>query len=261
METLRKGAKGNSVTIIQKILNLTADGDFGPKTEEAVKVLQKAVGLKADGIVGSATWAVLLGEQEIKYTREEVEKALGKLGHPYVTNGYGLNIVGIRNSDLRAVTNHFDDFLTVSYIKDGEWRYQCYNATTDPGLYWIGHPINVDGCAILVPGQYKNVYKIDKHRGKYKALCQRNGKVEVFRDGNKDDKYDYDEDTITEGWFGINIHRSHPYKPTNYVNKYSAGCQVVQDPDDFDEFMDIIEGSKQKTFTYTLIETKDISES
>ena len=261
METLQKGSKGDSVTIIQKILNITADGDFGSNTKRAVIELQKAVGLKADGIVGSATWAILLGEKEVKYAREEVEAALSGLGHSYVTDGYGLNIVGIRNSNIRAVTNHFDDYLTVSYKVDDEWRYQCYNATTDPGLYWIGNPLNVDGCAILVPGQYKNVYKVDKHRGKYKALCQRNGKVEVYRDGNKDDIYDYDEDTITEGWFGINIHRSHPYKPTNYVNKYSAGCQVLQDPDDFDEFMDIIEKSKQKTFTYTLIETKDIIES
>ena len=31
----------------------------------------------------------------------------------------------------------------------------------------------------------KDVYKIDKHQGKYKALCQRNGKVKVYRDGRR----------------------------------------------------------------------------
>jgi len=35
--TLRKGSKGNEVKELQKILGITSDGDFGKKTEAALK--------------------------------------------------------------------------------------------------------------------------------------------------------------------------------------------------------------------------------
>ena len=60
METLRKGSKGDTVKILQKVLGITADGDFGPKTETAVKSFQQAHNLVADGIVGAKTWTLLL---------------------------------------------------------------------------------------------------------------------------------------------------------------------------------------------------------
>lgn len=60
MPTIRLGSRGDAVKQLQKILNLTQDGIFGPKTLLAVKVFQKAQGLTADGIVGKLTWAKLL---------------------------------------------------------------------------------------------------------------------------------------------------------------------------------------------------------
>lgn len=53
---LRIGSKGELVKIIQEFLGIKVDGDFGPKTEEAVKNWQRQKGLLADGIVGPATW-------------------------------------------------------------------------------------------------------------------------------------------------------------------------------------------------------------
>jgi hypothetical protein len=41
--------------------NVEVDGRFGPGTEAAVQAFQAAQGLSADGIVGSLTWAKLLG--------------------------------------------------------------------------------------------------------------------------------------------------------------------------------------------------------
>ena len=43
MEILKLGSKGVSVKELQKLLGLTADGDFGPKTENAVKNFQKKI--------------------------------------------------------------------------------------------------------------------------------------------------------------------------------------------------------------------------
>jgi hypothetical protein len=200
----------------------------------------------------------------MKFSREQVEEAVLSKGYKYFTSGdYNVNINGIRNSDTcERVTNHYDDWMTVSYMVDGEWKYHIWPITTDPGLYWMDHPMNKDGCAILVPGQYRGVYKLDYHRGKYLALCQRLGSVSVYRDGDKDDMYDFNAATISDGKFGINIHRSSAYNTTTEIDRYSAGCQVFSNPDDFDEFIDIMKKSSEiwgNKFTYTLIESNDIT--
>lgn len=64
MQTLKKGSKGDDVIALQHLLNVegykvTIDGDFGAKTETAVKMYQKAHGLEDDGIVGNKTWTAL----------------------------------------------------------------------------------------------------------------------------------------------------------------------------------------------------------
>ena len=56
---LKRGSRGADVIRLQQILGITADGQFGPATDAAVKKFQAARGLVADGIVGPATWAAL----------------------------------------------------------------------------------------------------------------------------------------------------------------------------------------------------------
>ena len=65
MPLIKKGSEGSAVLQLQKMLNakgykLTEDGDFGSKTEAAVKAYQKANGLEVDGEVGEKTWASLM---------------------------------------------------------------------------------------------------------------------------------------------------------------------------------------------------------
>ena len=175
------------------------------------------------------------------YTRKQIQIAVQELGYKWFegSNDYDVNIVGVRNSSTyKKVTNQFDDYLTLSYQIEGEWKFYCWEVTTDPGSYWMEHPINKDGCAILVPGQYRGSHEIGLHQGKYEALKQKKS-VKVYRDDNKDDVYDTDEDTIKEGIYGINIHRSNPYDESYYVNKWSAGCQVFKKVKDFNMLMDI----------------------
>ena len=69
MELLKKCSKGDSVKLLQELLNkhgfnLTVDGDFGNKTEEAVKQFQKRLNLTVDGIVGSKTFEALQAKYE-----------------------------------------------------------------------------------------------------------------------------------------------------------------------------------------------------
>lgn len=62
-QALQRGAKGDEVRQLQETLDALgydlgksgADGDFGAKTEAAVKAFQTAAGLTADGIVSDAT--------------------------------------------------------------------------------------------------------------------------------------------------------------------------------------------------------------
>ena len=198
-------------------------------------------------------------------TLDAVKKAVISKGYKWFEDksnkGYDVNIVGIRNSENNnEVTNHFDDTLTISYKVDGEWKFHSWPATTDPGQYWIENPISKDGTAILVPGQYRGSHMIGLHQGKYEALRQRKP-VKVYRDNDKDLEYDTDEDTIKEGIYGINIHRSNPYDQSYYVNKWSAGCQVFKKVADFHEFMDICRKAKDiwgNSFSYTLIESKEL---
>ncbi|MCX5115389.1 peptidoglycan-binding protein [Streptomyces sp. NBC_00378] len=62
--TLRTGAQGSAVTTLQQLLTaqghpLTADGEFGPLTEAAVRAFQAQHSLQADGVVGPKTWNAL----------------------------------------------------------------------------------------------------------------------------------------------------------------------------------------------------------
>lgn len=58
--TLKRGASGNAVGELQRLLGLKQDKIFGYATETAVKIFQKEHGLEIDGIVGQKTWAELL---------------------------------------------------------------------------------------------------------------------------------------------------------------------------------------------------------
>jgi hypothetical protein len=84
------------------------------------------------------------------------------------------------------VTNVFDDFLTISFKENSNWQFFCWNATTDPGKKGVQQFHNKKGVARLVPNQYRTTWAVDKHQGKYDALCQRLGNVTVWRDANKD---------------------------------------------------------------------------
>lgn len=188
----------------------------------------------------------------------DFETLFKKHGYSYFTNGdYNLNIIGIRNLiDGTAHTNEFNDALLLTYKVNGKWVKHVYDFTTDPGQTTLNAPSNSKGTAILVPYQYKGVYKIDLHNGKYKALCQRNGNVAVYRDNNKDKRLDFNPMTIEVGSFGINIHRAKDNAVTPLINGYSAGCQVLKDSADFNQFMQILEKSSSmygNKFTYTLI--------
>jgi peptidoglycan hydrolase-like protein with peptidoglycan-binding domain len=57
--TLRRGATGESVKQVQAKIGVAQDGDFGSKTEAAMRAFQRDHNLVPDGIVGPKTWGIL----------------------------------------------------------------------------------------------------------------------------------------------------------------------------------------------------------
>lgn len=201
----------------------------------------------------------------MSYTREQIKTAVVSKGYKWFNDDagktYDVNIIGVRNnapSVADKVTNVFDDHLTISFKDEaGVEQFYCWLATTDPGKKGVQQFSNKKGVARLVPNQYRGVWKVDKHQGKYDALCQRLGNVTVWRDANKD--LVFEEKVTDAGMFGINIHKAGT--DSTWVENWSEGCQVFKRVKDFDAFMAIcrkaakIHGNK---FSYTLIESTDI---
>jgi hypothetical protein len=195
----------------------------------------------------------------MSYTREQIEAAVKAKGYAWFEGAkdFDVNIVGVRNSATgQKVTNAFDDQLTVSYKEGGAWKFHQWPCTTDPGKKGVMEYHNAAGVARLVEGQYRGSHTLGLHQGKYEALKQAKP-VKVYRDADKD--MEYDENKIQEGIFGINIHKAGA--DSTYVENWSEGCQVFKKAADFESFMVICRKSAAvhgKSFTYTLIESKDL---
>ena len=189
---------------------------------------------------------------------DKIKQAMKLKDYKFFESGdYNLNIIGIRNSDTGSkVTNVFDDLLTVSYKIGDVWHFKKWAATTDPGTKGVKEFHNAQGVARLVPGQYRGSHAIGLHQGKYEALKQAKP-VKVYRDANKD--MTYDTKLITEGIYGINIHKAGA--DSTYVENWSEGCQVFKRSADFDSFMAIVKKAASlhgNSFTYTLLLSSDI---
>lgn len=58
-DVVRLGSQGDWVRRLQEALGITADGDFGPQTDAALRAFQKAEGLVVDGVAGPVTYRAL----------------------------------------------------------------------------------------------------------------------------------------------------------------------------------------------------------
>lgn len=189
-----------------------------------------------------------------------IKAILRERGFILYTKPYQLNIVGVRSKS--TMPNQFDDEIHVFYKTDkGNWNYHVFNATTDPGTFWLNNPAYEQGTAILATGQYVDAYALGWHRGLYEALVQVKP-VTVMRDYNRDAVLDFYNGTQQIGLFGINIHRTESSGTTQVINKYSAGCQVLQNAEDFAAFILLCKQHTQRygnSFTYTLIDLRAIN--
>lgn len=195
-----------------------------------------------------------------QYNHSVIRKALLKKGYRWLDSGpYHLNMVAVRRNT--AIANAFDDVFTVSHFDGQAWRYAEWKCTTDPGLYWLLNPMNVKGTAILPLGQYLDCWRIGMHQGAYEALVQCQP-VTVWRDSDRDNRLDYGGTAPTDtGIFGINIHRANALRESVQVDKWSAGCTVIANPNNFAALMVLAKESARlgrASFSYTLLGEADV---
>jgi hypothetical protein len=176
-----------------------------------------------------------------QYTTKELKAEFERLGYPWPV----FHLVGIRSN--ANAKNQFDDLIGVVEKDTVSW----YSCTTNPGTHWLQNLLNPKGSAVLKPGQWDDCWKIGLHQGKYEALVQC-APITVYRDADRDDVAEEQgkEDT---GLFGINIHRANPSMISKIIDKWSAGCQVLNDPKQFAQLLDKCKKSGFRKFTYTLL--------
>jgi len=165
-------------------------------------------------------------------------------------------LIGIRSKD--ETTNTFNDVLVVMFKQTGNWVLMQFDYTTDPGQFYLENPLSVHGCAIVKPDQYPGLWSLGYHRGQYRALTQTKP-VTVYRDNDGDRVLDFENPQT--GLFGINCHRAMKDGESETVNRWSAGCQVLANSDDFDILISLCEKAASvwgDSFTYTLINETDL---
>ncbi len=203
-----------------------------------------------------------------KASFDQIRNVMTDKGFAFYTSGrFNLNLIGVRAANSKS--DQFDDHFHIIYRgEDDRFKHHTFACTTDPGKHWLLNPMNIKGCAIMVPGQYKSAYAQGKHHGDYDALVQSKPMCFV-RDNNKDLNLDFSlfdtaEALKKNGFFdtiGANIHRASAFKATLSVGMYSAACQVIQSPTDFDILMKLVplqdKNGNGKMFTYTLLSELD----
>ena len=177
-----------------------------------------------------------------KYTIKQLKAEFTKKGYAWFKD---IHFVGVRS--LADLPNQFDDYFGVVIDNNVEW----FTCTTNPGTHWLKNLLNPKGAALLKPNQYVDTWKIGLHQGKYEAFCQAKP-VTVYRDKDLNDKAE--ETAVTEtGIFGINIHRANDKMVSKFIDKWSAGCMVLNNPADFKKVLDLAKESKKPLFSLTLL--------
>lgn len=192
-----------------------------------------------------------------------------QIKHLYISNGYkfreefmALNVGALRSRNSQS--DKFDDTGWCAWVDENGSNLLLFAVTTDPGKHWLLTPIKKEGCIIVVPGQYLEVYTKGLHNGKYECFKQA-GSMYYVRDYNKDTILDFDlyrnpESLKIRGFWGVyatNLHRASEFKIVKWIQNYSAGCQVVQDPEKYKQLIGLRDKSALAGFSrwdYTLFE-------
>lgn len=185
-------------------------------------------------------------------------------GEVFEKEGY-INFLGVRNN---ATNDSFNDTLYIYWKDSTDGEFKCVKTkgfTTKPGQRVIlneNGDTNSKGAAIVKEGWHPDVWHHGKHGGKYDALRQTQGvtkPITITRDKTQfGKKGNYElrifSNTTETGYPFTNMHRAGDNKG-NTVNGWSAGCQVFQYKDEFEEMLTMAKFASTKgqtKFSYFL---------
>tara|TARA_R110000782_G_C14612139_1_gene392256 strand:+ start:48 stop:638 length:591 start_codon:yes stop_codon:yes gene_type:complete len=152
----------------------------------------------------------------------QIRNKFKELGFTVFSKPFDMNLGAIRTRD--NASNKFNDYIFMFYMDDkGELKGHIDEGTTDAGMYYRLHPMNIKGTAIIQHGkQYRGSFtymKFGGHRGQ--EAFRQTGGVDYWRDPNRDKYLDF-----------INPEHNKIYNTNGHdmgtigenVNKWSAGC-------------------------------------
>lgn len=200
-------------------------------------------------------------------TYEELRVAVKNMGYEFFMKNLSLNMIWERTS--HELTNHFTDFLHVTYLNDKKEKVITIPATTKPGIKGSidtgGYTVEgITGTAIIIPGQYRKAWQFRdtfEEFSKYPYFKQV-GPISYWRDGDKDLEIDETKETEQVGKiFGTHWHKmSQPGIYGNgQVNNWSKGCMGWPEPE-LKKILAIVRLSVNlygDKFTGTILETTD----
>lgn len=172
---LKKGDKGENVKTLQKALGITVDGDFGIKTETAVKEFQKSKGLIVDGLVGNSTQKALgisikdesINNMICNITKSPISKHITKHTRTikYIVVHYTAGASSSKGSAMatRNMWQNSNREASADFIVDDEQiiqanpsltDYYCWSVGDGKGKYGITNTnsISIEMCSTLKKG-------------------------------------------------------------------------------------------------------------
>ena len=173
----RMQTRGPSVRLLQRRLGISADGVFGPGTQDAVVSFQRGRGLEADGVVGPATWHAL----GVRGRRPKLKLRVsggGKVGGPAAVRKLVRAANRIATLPYKWGGGHgrwtdsgYDCSGTVSYVLHGAGR---LNVTLDAGQF-MSYGVAGRGRWVTIYANHGHTFMVIKGRRYDSSSIHENG--------------------------------------------------------------------------------------
>ncbi len=189
-------------------------------------------------------------------TPDSLHKAFCKHAYVFHTDGK-INLFGIRNNDYSVGT--FNDVLGIHYVENEQDVLILHQGSVDPGSYYMNHPMQSSGTAVIRFQQVIDGWAPGYHMG-YKALVQVKP-AWFFRITTEQFEKDgriirLSDKTPVFEQIGCNMHRvNSKFDVFNNTNA-SAGCQVRNLVDEYNKFIELTWIVNAK-YDYTVFPEKD----